>query len=124
MGIFEVITMVVALVVMFAAIGAKILTSQFMNRMQNSIAVVTHARQKTMGELKLAQSQKKVTEQNKAMLTKKKTKLTKKIDRLRKELSGMKGEMEQRQKMRDTLRGKLVRPTLVAPQEGAPEMEE
>ena len=124
MGTFEVVTMVVTLVVMFAAIGAKILTSQFLNRMQNSIAVVTQARQKTMGELKLAESQKKVAQQNKTMLTKKKAKLGKKINRLKKELGGMKNELESRQKMRDAMRGKLVRPTLVAPQEGAPEVEE
>ena len=120
MGTFEVVTMVVALVVMFAAIGVKVLTSQFLNRMQNSIAVVTHTRQKTMGELKLAQSRKKVAEQNMAMLTKKKTKRTKKIDRLRKELGGMKGELEHRQKIRDTLGGKLVRPAVVHPTGGGP----
>ena len=124
MGTFETVTMVVALVIMFEAIGAKILTGQFLNRMQSSIAVVTHTRQKAMGKLKMAQSQKKVAEQNRAMLTKKKTKLGKKIDRLRKELNSMKNELENRQKMRDTMRGKLVRPTLVASQEGAPEIEE
>jgi len=122
MGSFEIITMVVALIIMFGAVVAKMVTSQLINRMQNSISAVTQSRQKAMGQLKMAQSQKKVAEQNKIMLAKKKEKIEKKISRLKKELSGMKEEAESRQKTREAMRGKLVRPTIAAPhQEGGEE---
>jgi len=122
MGIFEVASMVASLLLMFAAVAIKIATTQFINRMQNSISAVNQTRQKTMGEFRLAQSQKKVAQQNKAMLSKKKAKIQKKISRLKKELGGMKEDVEHRQKMRDTMRGKLIRPTIAgADQEGGEE---
>ena len=78
-----------------------------------------------MGELKLVQSQKKVAEQNKGMLVRKKAKAEKKLHRLRKELAGMRGEEEQRQKQRDTMRGRLIRPTVAgAPEDASEEPEE
>ena len=118
METFEIVTMVVALGMMFAAVVVKVATAQLINRMQSSIASVNQARQKTLGELRLVQSQKKVAEQNKTVLIRKKKKIQKKIGRLQKELSSMREETEHRQKMRETMRGKLVRPTLAAPQAG------
>ena len=118
MGTFEIATMVAALGMMFAAVVVKIATARFLSQMQNSIASVNQARQKTLGELRMVQSQKKVAEQNKAVLLRKKSKIQKKISRLQKELSSMREEVEHRKKMRDTMRGKLVRPTLAASQPG------
>lgn len=116
MPIFEAVAMVAALTIMFAVVGAKILTTQLLNRTQNSIAAVNQNRQQALGELRMAQSQRKVAQQTMALLGKKRSKLQKKIGRLRQELGGMRDEAEHRQKMRDTVRGKLVRPALAVPQ--------
>ena len=115
MGGFEVAAIALALVIMSATIGARVVTTQLLNRMQRVIGEVNSMRQKTMGEYKLAQSRRKVAAQNRGMLRKKKAKLQKKIDRLREELASFRGEMEHRQQVRETMRGKLVRPPLAAP---------
>ena len=119
MGAFEVFSMVVALAIMLAALGAKILTSQLTNRMQHTSSLVTQSRQKTLGQFRLAHSQNKVAQQNCALLGRKKAKLHKKIGQLRKELSRLRGEAERRRKMRDTMRGKLMRPALAGPRTDA-----
>jgi hypothetical protein len=115
MGGLDILSMVVALVVMSAGLAAKVLTSQLLNRLERAVGEANHLRQKTLFEHRHARSRRKVAEQNRGMLCKKRSKLKKKIDRLRQELASFRGEAEHRQQVRNTMRDKLVRPTLAAP---------
>ena len=92
METFEVVAMAAALALMFAAVGAKIFTSQLIGRMKARISQVAQVKQEALGRLKMSQSQKAVTEQNKATLVTKKTKISKKLNRLKSEMGRMKEE--------------------------------
>jgi len=105
---FETHAMIVALLLMAGAVVAKMVTTYLIRRMKTHIAMVDQTRQRILGELKGAQSQRKVAEQNKTTLTQKKTKIQKQIDRLRKELKGMEEERAQEQKKREAMRRSLT----------------
>ena len=99
----EVPAMIAALVLMFAAVGAKVITAQLINHMKTQISQVTHLKQAALGRLRTAQSQRAVAEQNKNMLIAKKTKLSKKLVRLQAEMIRMESEEKlrrQRSEMR------------------------
>ena len=100
-----------SMAMMFLAVFAKVITGQLIHRMQKVIANVNQERQRVLGELKIAQSQKGVADRNRATLEAKKGKIQKKISRLDKELKEFESDVENRQKVRETMRGKLVRST-------------
>ena len=92
--------MITALVLMFGAVGAKIMTTQLIGRMNSQISRVEQNKRESLTHLKGAQNQKSAAEQNMNMLATQKTKLTKKLNRLKKEEAQFKEEDEQRrQKM-------------------------
>jgi hypothetical protein len=103
MEAIEVPAMVAALLLMFAAVGAKVLTAQMISRMKQQISHVAHIKQEALGRLKMVQSQKAVADQNKGSLTSKKTKVGKRLNRLKKEASTMQQDDEAR-KQRTGLR--------------------
>lgn len=98
MPIFEIIAMVLALVLMFLVVGAKVMTAQLLGRMKAQIAQVAQLRQETAGRLKSAQGQKGIVEQNRAALTTKKNKLAKKVSVLKTELKQVEDEGQARQR--------------------------
>ena len=100
-----------ALLLMGGVVFAKLLTSQLIGRMKRQIATVEQEKQKITGQLKVAQSQKNIAAKNKVSLEKKKVKLQKRLTRMKRELGELKDEHDHRQKVRDTMRGKLIRPT-------------
>jgi hypothetical protein len=93
---FEVAAMIIALSLMSAAVGVKILTAQLIGHMNHQISQVAHTKAEALGRLKMVQSQKSVGDQNKAALTTKKTRLTKKTDRLKREMGDMKDQEDAR----------------------------
>ncbi len=97
MEAFEVVFMVAALIFMFAAVGAKILSTQMIGRMNRHISQVSQVKSEAMGRLKGAQNQKAVIEQNQNVLLSKKNKIAKKLTRLKKEMGTLKEEESQRQ---------------------------
>jgi len=116
------VSMIIALVIMFAAVAAKMLTGQLINRMQNQIALVDYERKESLRKLKMAQAQKSVAGEKKATLEAKKKALKKKIKELKAELKGYKEEGKRRRMKSEELRGQLIRPTGVAPIEGGEEL--
>jgi len=108
MGSFESIIMIVALLLMAGAVAAKMVTTYLIKRTKMHIAMVDQTKQKILGELKMAQSQRKVAEQNKTTLTQKKTKIQQQISRLTKELNVMEEERAQEQKKREAMRRSLT----------------
>ena len=59
MEALEVVFMVAALIFMFAAVGAKILTTQLIGRMNRHISQVAQVKSEAMGRLKGAQNQRR-----------------------------------------------------------------
>ena len=96
MEALEVVFMVAALIFMCAAVGAKILTTQLIGRMNRHISQVAQVKYEAMGRLKGAQNQKAVIEQNQYVLLSKKNKIAKKLTRLKKEMGTLKDEESQR----------------------------
>jgi len=105
---FDTHAMIVALLLMGGAVTAKMVTTYLIKRTKIHIAMVDQTKQKILGELKMAQSQRKVAEQNKTTLIQKKMKIQKQIDRLRKELNVMEEERAQEQKKREAMRRSLT----------------
>ena len=103
MEALEVVFMVAALIFMFAAVGAKILTTQLIGRMNRHISQVAQVKSEAMGRLKGAQNQKAVIEQNQNVLLSKKNKIAKKLNRLKKEMGTLQDEESQR-KQRSSMR--------------------
>ena len=103
MDALEVPIMIAALVFMFAAVGAKVATTQLLARMNNQISRVTQTKQEALNRLKGVQGQKAVAEQNVKALEMKKAGLTKKIKRLQKEAQQF-AEEEQVRKQRTAMR--------------------
>lgn len=92
----EVPAMVMALLLMFASVGAKVFTGQLISRMKHQISHVASIKQEPLGRLKMVQSQKAVAVQNKGSLTTKKTKLSKRLNRLKKEMGTIKQDSDAR----------------------------
>ena len=103
MEAIEIPAMVAALLLMFAAVGAKVIASQLISRMKHQISHVAQIKQEALGRLKMVQSQKAVAEQNKTALIAKKTKVSKRLNRLKKEMSTIQQEDEAR-KQRTSMR--------------------
>tara|TARA_B100000029_G_scaffold456609_1_gene484730 strand:+ start:340 stop:660 length:321 start_codon:yes stop_codon:yes gene_type:complete len=99
----EFFAMMVALLLMFGSIGAKIVTAQLITRMQQQIGQVASVKQEVLNRLKVAQSQKAVADQNKAYLIKKKARLIKRFKRFKRDLSKVEQEEDAR-KQRQALR--------------------
>ena len=99
----EFFAMMVALLLMFGSIGAKIVTAQLITRMQQQIGQVASVKQEVLNRLKVAQSQKAVADQNKAYLIKKKARLIKRLKRFKRDLSEVEQEEDAR-KQRQALR--------------------
>ena len=87
---------IVALMLMFATIGVKALTSKMISRMKYQITHVAHIKQESLKRLKLAQGQHAVFDQSKTMLTAKKVKTTKQLNRLKKEMASFSEDEEVR----------------------------
>ena len=106
----DTISMITALVIMFVAVAAKMLTGQLINKMKSQIALVDQERKQSLGRLKIAQAQKKVGGKNKATLEGKKKALKKQIKELKAELKGYQKEGKRRRMKSEELKGKLVQP--------------
>lgn len=78
--------LIMALLLMFGAIGAKIFTGQIIASMRRQVAEVDRDRAVAAKKLHIAQNQQKIAEQNKVKLTAKKVKLLKKLNRARREV--------------------------------------
>ena len=87
---------IVALMLMFATIGVKALTSKMISRMKYQITHVAHIKQESLKRLKFAQGQHAVFDQSKTMLTAKKVKTTKQLNRLKKEMASFSEDEEVR----------------------------
>ena len=94
---------IVALMLMFATIGVKALTSQMISRMKYKITHVVQIKQDSLKRLKAVQSQHAVFNQSKTMLTAKKTKTTKRLNRLKKEMASF-SEAQKTRKQIATIR--------------------
>ena len=92
----ELPAMVVALLLMFGSVVAKVFTAQMISRMKHQMGHVATIKQEALARFKMAQSQKAVAVQNKGSLINKRTKLTKRLNRLKREM----GEIEQDQDAR------------------------
>tara|TARA_A100001037_G_C14565569_1_gene377876 strand:+ start:178 stop:498 length:321 start_codon:yes stop_codon:yes gene_type:complete len=99
----EFFAMIVALLLMFGSISAKVVTTQLITRMQQQIGQVASVKQEVLNRLKVAQSQKAVADQNKAYLIKKKARLIKRLKRFKRDLSEVEQEEDAR-KQRQALR--------------------
>jgi len=114
-------SMTIALVLMLAAVAAKMITSQLINKMKSQIAWVDHERKQSLGRLKTVQAQKKVAGKNKATLEGKKRALKKKIKGLKVELKGYKEEGKRRRRKSEESKGQVIRPTGADPIEESEE---
>ena len=85
MEAFEIPAMIVALVMLFLAVGAKVITTQVIDRMSNQISFVEQDKREALGRLNAAQNQKSVAEQNLRLLKTKKKKMSRKLTRLKRE---------------------------------------
>ena len=89
----------VVLLLMFATIGVKALTSQMISRMKHQITHVAHIKQESLKRLKFTQDQHAIFEQSKTVLTAKKTKTIKRLNRLKKEMASFSEEEEVRKEI-------------------------
>ncbi len=98
MQALEMPAMIAVLILGAVAVGAKIMTTSLLARMNSQISRVGQHKQEALGRLKVAQSQKQVIQKNMGTLTKKKASATKKIARLKQEMVGFKDEEDARRK--------------------------
>ena len=85
MEAFEMPAMMVSLVMLFGAVGAKVITTQLIDRMNDQISHVEQDKREALGRLRGAQNQKSVAEQNLRLLETKKKKVNRKLTRLKRE---------------------------------------
>lgn len=104
MEALEMPAMMAAMVFIFAVVGAKVMITQMMARMNRQISQVAQVKSEALGRLKSAQSQKQVVQKNKAILEKKRKKVAKKIDGLQKEMSAFKEEEKARRQRSESRR--------------------
>lgn len=88
--------MMAALFFAFSVVGAKVMITQVLARMNRQISQVAQIKSEALGRLKAAQSQKNLVGKNKAILEKKKKKVEKKINGLKKEMTDFKEEEKAR----------------------------
>lgn len=101
METFEIVAMGAAMVLMFAAVGVKVLSAQLIAHMRAQISQVAQVKQEALGRLKAAQSQKLVNDKNKAVLVSKKGKIVKKMRRMKTEVGQMKEDADARRQRTD-----------------------
>lgn len=104
MEALELPAMMIALVLSFGVIVAKVMITQLIGRMNRQINQVSQIKAEALGRLKGAQGQKQVIAKNKVMMDKKKQKLDKKMGRLKKEMAEMKDEESARRKRSEARR--------------------
>lgn len=104
MEAFEMPAMLMALVLSFAVIVAKVMITQLLGRMNRQIGQVAQVKNEALGRLKAAQGQKAVIAKNHIILDKKKSKLAKKIGRLKGEMGEIKEEESARRKRSEARR--------------------
>ncbi len=104
MEALELPAMMLALVLSFGVIIAKVMITQLIGRMNRQINQVSQIKAEALGRLKGAQGQKAIIAKNKMLLDKKKSKLDKKMGRLKKEMSEMKDEESARRKRSESRR--------------------
>ena len=85
MEAIETPAMIAALVMLFGAVGAKVITTQLIDRTNNQISRVEQDKKEALSLLRGAQNQKSVAEQNLRMLETKRKKVGRKLTRLRRE---------------------------------------
>ena len=90
--------LIMALLLMFGAIGAKIFTGQMITGMRRQIAEVDRDKAVAEKKLHIAQNQKKIAEQNKLKLTAKKTKLSKQLTRAKRDVGAVLEDQKARQR--------------------------
>jgi len=105
---FEIIAMTSALILMFAAVGAKVLTNQLLTKLKDRINHVGREKQKILNKLKTNNAQKKVAQKNKAVLIAKTEKLARKKKAILKEIAQYKEEDSKKQEKVDKVKGKLI----------------
>jgi hypothetical protein len=96
----EIPAMMLALVLSFGVIVAKVMITQLIGRMNRQINQVSQVKVEALGRLKAAQGQKMIIGKNKMLLDKNKSKLDKKMSRLKKEMGEMKDEVSARSESR------------------------
>jgi septal ring factor EnvC (AmiA/AmiB activator) len=102
---FDIAAMSTALVLMFATVVAKVVTSRLLSRMRWSIDQVGQELQRIQRELGSARSQKGTAGKNREVLERKKAKVIKRIGQLRAELKTLRDEEAHRRELRDAARG-------------------
>ena len=101
--------MIAALVMMFGAVSAKVLTTQLVHKAERRIASVEQDKRKALGKLRTARMQKEAAGKSRAGLEKKKAKLKKQKTRIVRELKTFQEERERRQRTSDEVRPKVAR---------------
>ena len=96
MEALEVSAMIAALVLIFGVVGAKVMITQLIGRMNRQISQITQVKAEALNRLKAAQSQKAVADRNKLILEKKRAKLAGKLSRLKSEMAEARGEEDAR----------------------------
>ena len=89
----------VVIVLIFATVVVKALTSKMISRMKHQIKHVAHIKKESLKQLKFTQDQHAVFEQSKMVLTGKKTKTIKQLNRLKKEMASFSNEEEARKEI-------------------------
>ena len=97
----EISFMIMALVLMFAAVVSKIITTNLLTKMEQGINVVHHERQQILNEVKIARAQKEVAEKNQNELKRKKARLKKKINRMNEELQTIEEGIKRHEHLRE-----------------------
>lgn len=105
----DLVFIVVALVMSFAVLIAKVITGQLIALMRRRIANAQQGRAEVMHRLKTITAQKSVAEKNRLALERKKAKLVKQLRRLKRDLDAIESERKHRDQLRATMRGKLIR---------------
>ena len=85
MGAIEMPAMIAAMVMLFGVVGAKVITTQLIDRMNGQISHVEQDKKEVLSRLRGTQNQKSVAEQNLRLLKTKRKKVNRKLTRLRRE---------------------------------------
>ena len=85
MEAIEMPAMIAALVMLFGAVGAKVITTQLIDRTNGQISHVEQDKKEALSRLRGAQNLKSVAEQNLRLLETKKKKVNRKLTRLKHE---------------------------------------
>lgn len=104
MEVLELPAMMLALVLSFGVIIAKVMITELIGRMNRQIGQVAKVKAEALGRLKGVQGRKSIFTKNKLLLDGKKSKLGKKMGRLKMEMSEMQEEESARRKRSESRR--------------------